>query len=183
MFDRDESEGVLAADVAVDATALDFDRFFIDTNRRTLAVAFALTANWADAEDLTQEAYASAHRNWSLVGGYDDPASWVRRAVTNRSVSRWRRLTREVRAVARLAGRSRDGQHEPDTGDAQFWAAVRSLPARQRQVVALFYVDDLSVEQVAEQLGCAEGTVKAHLSRARLALHGLLTDDRGGEST
>ena len=156
------------AAVAVIATT-DFDAFYAASVRRTVAVAYALTGSWADAEDLTQDAYSAAARGWSHVGRLDDPAAWVRRAVITRSRSRWRRLGREVRALTRLAGR---GQQTEETAlvDPAFWSAVSALPSRQREVVALYYVDDLPVGEIAARLGCAEGTVKVHLSRARAAL-------------
>ncbi len=186
MFASDESSDVAPVALGVDDT--DFERFYATTGRRTLAMAYALTNDWAAAEDLVQEAYVAAHRSWAKVGGYDDPAGWVRRVVANRSASRWRRLAREVRAVARLAARTGRSAPESVPGDQAFWDAVRELPGRQRQVVALFYVEDLSVAQVAERLGCSDGTVKAHLSRARVTLHQTLVhkgsldeqDERGG---
>jgi RNA polymerase sigma factor (sigma-70 family) len=55
----------------------------------------------------------------------------------------------------------------PDDG---LWRAVRALPRQQRAVVALFYYEDLSVEDVAAVLGCSTATVKVHLHRAREAL-------------
>ena len=152
------------------AAAADFDEFYSSTARRASALAFALTGNWSDAEDLVQVAYVAAYRDWHRIGSYDDPAAWINRVVTNRSASRWRRLGREVRALARVEAR-----HKPtfldDSVDPRFWVAVQELPVRQRQVVALFYVADLSVAQIAERLRCSDGTVKSHLSRARIALH------------
>jgi RNA polymerase sigma-70 factor (ECF subfamily) len=64
----------------------------------------------------------------------------------------------------------------PDADEA-VWAAVRALPPRQAQVVALFYVDDRSVADIARILECAEGTVKAHLHAARQALSRALGND------
>jgi RNA polymerase sigma-70 factor (ECF subfamily) len=66
---------------------------------------------------------------------------------------------RQVAAVEQLPGDS-----------ARFWGEVRRLPRRQAQAVALFYALDLPVTEVAATLGCAEGTVKVHLSRARAEL-------------
>jgi RNA polymerase sigma-70 factor (ECF subfamily) len=54
--------------------------------------------------------------------------------------------------------------------DAHVWEAVRALPRRQAQVVALVYLEDLSVAETAAVLGCGEGTVKTHLRRARSSL-------------
>jgi RNA polymerase sigma-70 factor, ECF subfamily len=64
---------------------------------------------------------------------------------------------------------------------AEFWAAVRALPSRQAQAVALYYLEDLSIQQTATVLGCAEGTVKAHLAKARRALARRLRVDGGEE--
>ena len=47
---------------------------------------------------------------------------------------------------------------------------MRALPAQQARAITLYYLDDLSVEQVARELGCSEGSVKTHLSRGRAAL-------------
>jgi len=60
-------------------------------------------------------------------------------------------------------------------------AAVLQLPARQRAVVVLHYLDDLPVSEVAAVLGCSEGTVKTHLHRARRALAGTLGEPIGEE--
>ena len=172
-----EYGGVMSADddrssarvVVGDSLNGDFEQFFAESAGRTRAVAYALTGNWADAEDLVQDAYAAALRAWSRVVQYDDPAGWVCRVVTNRSVSRWRRLGREARALLRLG--ARPGPGDPALADPTFWRAVQALPVRQREVVALFYVADLPVADVAQRLGCSEGTVKSHLSRARRTLH------------
>ena len=162
------------------STAITFDDFYAATSRRTLALAHALTGNWGDAEDLVQDAFTAAARQWDQVGLYDDPSSWVRRLVLNRSVSRWRRLQREALAVVRLGNRTGDHTPDDDPIDPQFWAAVRRLPAQQARAVALFYVEDLSVDDIAQQLGCSSGTVKTHLSRARahLADELQMEDDR-----
>ena len=68
---------------------------------------------------------------------------------------------------------------EPD--DEDFWAAVRGLPRRQAQVVALHYIYDLSVADVAATLQISEGTAKTHLSRARTSLV-LVLGERGDQS-
>jgi RNA polymerase sigma-70 factor (ECF subfamily) len=89
--------------------------------------------------------------------------------VVNRSVSRVRRRVAEARAMTRLANRpSRPAELAPD--DAEFWQAVRALPARQAQIVALHYVDDHSIDDIARVLELAPGTVKATLFQARKSL-------------
>lgn len=147
-----------------------FDEFYATAARRTLALAYALTGDWGAAEDLVQDAFDAAHRRWAQVAGYDDPSAWVRRLVLNRSASRWRRLRREAAAVVRIGARTNETIPADDPIDPEFWAAVRALPAQQARAVALFYIDDLSVDQIATHLGCSAGSVKTHLSRARAAL-------------
>jgi RNA polymerase sigma-70 factor (ECF subfamily) len=149
---------------------VDFESFYVQTGRRMLALAYSLTRSWGDAEDLVQEAYSAAHRRWSEVGSYDDPASWVRRVITNRAVSRWRRLGRELNVRQRLAARATQTPNAAEPVDEAFWDAVRALPRQQMSVVVLHYVEDQSVEQIATLLGCAAGTVKTQLFRARRTL-------------
>jgi RNA polymerase sigma-70 factor (ECF subfamily) len=160
-----------------------FDDFYAATSRRTVALAYALTGNWGDAEDLVQDAFSAAHDHWAQVAAYDDPSAWVRRLVLNRSASRWRRLQREAAAVVRIGNRTASAAPVADPVDPQFWAAVRRLPAQQARAVALFYVEDLSVEQIADHLQCSTGSVKTHLSRARTALAARLgmKEDEGDE--
>ncbi len=60
----------------------------------------------------------------------------------------------------------RVGNDLPDDTE-DFWAAVRSLPARQSQAIALFYLEDLPVSEIAAVIGCAESTARVHLTRGR----------------
>lgn len=76
----------------------------------------------------------------------------------------------KAEALARLvAGRGPAVAELPER-DAEVWRAVRALPRRQAQVVALRYVADASVAEIARTLDLAEGTVKAQLHRARRSL-------------
>lgn len=140
-----------------------------------VGLAFVLSGSRSAAEELAQEAFLAAHRRWSSVGAYDDPGAWVRRVVANRSVSVIRRRAVEVRALARLSGQRRPQPDALPEDSECFWRAVRSLPARQAQVVALHYLEDRSVEDIAGVLGCAPSTVKVHLYRARAALASTLS--------
>ncbi|MCC5954300.1 MAG: sigma-70 family RNA polymerase sigma factor [Acidimicrobiia bacterium] len=165
-------------DSAAGEASARFDEFAASVSGPLLRLAFARTGNTADAEDLVQEALIAAHRKWDVVGGYQDPALWARRVVLNHSVSRWRRRGRERLAVARLADRrlAVDG-NEPVLADEALWAAVRTLSARQRDVVLLLWFEDLPVSDVAVVLGCGEETVRTHWRRARAKLAEQLGDD------
>jgi RNA polymerase sigma-70 factor (ECF subfamily) len=137
-----------------------------------VAFAWSLTGSLAIAEEIAQEALAAAWRSWDAVGDYDKPGAWARRVVANRASTHWRSAGRETRALERLAGGApaRPDAVELDEPDAALWTAVRRLPDRQAHVVALHYLEDRSVAETAAILELAEGTVKAHLHKARLAL-------------
>lgn len=138
------------------------------------ALAYALTGRWDVAEDLTQEAFLRAHRDWKRVGAMETPGGWLRRVVTNLALSRWRRMRAEAVALLRLNVDTETPA--PDVPHSGFWDEVRRLPKRQRQVIALRYVEDLSIAEIAAVLGIAEGTVKALLHQGRTALRERLGD-------
>jgi len=71
--------------------------------------------------------------------------------------------------LRRLGGRRQLSAEMPSQSDT-FWAAVRSLPAKQAMVIALRYADDRSIEDIANIMDCSPGTVKTHLHRARQRL-------------
>ena len=163
-----------------DGASESFEAFYMREFRGVVGMAYVLCGNWSTAEDLAQDAFVSAHRKWRRIGGYDKPEAWVRRVVSDLAVSAIRRRVVEAKALARLAHRE-PGTHEPlDAGDEDFWAAVRGLPKRQAQVVALYYLEDFSVARIAELMACAEGTVKAHLHKARATLAERLGGDDPG---
>ena len=166
---------------------LSFDELYRREWPGLVALGWSLTGSWASAEELAQDAFADAYCRWAEVGHLDRPGAWVRRAVLNRAASVHRHRAVEQRGLARLDARSgadvdrassdRTGEGAADrVGDPAFWAAVRSLPERQAQCVALHYLEDRSVVEVAAVLGCAEGTAKAHLHKGRAALARLLDD-------
>lgn len=113
----------------------------------------------------------AAYRSWERVGGLDNPATWVRRVVINRSVSSIRTRSAEARALFRLGGRSPTGSLPPVPAETEhLWAEVRRLSKRQRQAVALRYVSQLSLVEIGEILGCSKETVNTHLRRANEVL-------------
>ena len=147
-----------------------FEDFYAREYPAVVGLAYALSGSRSGAEDLAQEAFFAAYRNWSRISGYEDPGAWVRRVVANRSVSAFRRRIAEARALARLALGERTALPDLGAGDAEFWRAVRALPRRQAQVIALFYLEDRPVAEVAEVLDITPGTVKRHLHNGRLTL-------------
>lgn len=145
-----------------------YDDFYRAEQPRMVALALALTGVPEAARDLAQDALVQAYRSWTTVSMLERPGAWVRRVTINASMSWHRRTKREAVAVARLGPAATT---ELPVGESdRFWHAVRSLPDRQRAAIALYYLEDRSVAQVAAVLGIGEGTVKATLHQARAKL-------------
>src|SRR5215211_783420 len=147
-----------------------FGHFYLHEYRGVVELAYALSGNRSGAEDIAQEAFLRAYRDWQRVGRYQYPGAWVRRVAVNLATSAVRRRLIEARVLARFWAREEPQLAELPASGADFWQAVRSLPRRQAQAVTLHYLEDLSVADIARVLGCAEGTVKAHLHNGREAL-------------
>lgn len=153
-----------------DVAAAAFRGFYRGEFGRVFGYLLALTGDPAVAEDLAQETFTRAYRDWTKVSGLDRPGAWTRTVAHNLAMSRFRRLRSEAKAMLKLRGDAVATVPPEDPTDRAFWAEVRRLPARQAQALILFYLDDLPVVQIAEVMGCAEGTAKSHLHRGRKAL-------------
>ena len=166
-----EAERGTANTVTLEIPPATFDEFYVRELPRLVALLAAVTGSRPVAEDLAQEAMVRAHQRWSRISRYDLPAAWVRRVALNLASQHRARRRSERRAMEALAG-----QRPPAiTGSAdEFWALVRQLPPRQGAAVALHYLEDRPVTEVAAILGCAEGTAKAHLHKGRAGLARLL---------
>lgn len=133
-----------------------------------VGLVYGMTGSRWVAEDLAQEAFLRAHRDWVRVGGMDSPGGWVRRVALNLARSRWRRLRSEAKARLQAPSPLQESSNPlMDLELEEFWVEVRRLPSRQAQAVALHYVDDLSVAEISDVLAVAEGTVKALLHQGR----------------
>ena len=158
------------------APAPTFESFFAADYDQVVGLVFVLCGRRAVAEEVAQDAFVQAYRRWSVVSGYDDPGAWVRRVAVNLATSTLRRRTREARAMARLAAR-RTAPAELVVANETFWEAVRRLPKRQAQCIALHYLEDRSVADVAALLDIAEATVRVHLHQGRAALAAVLGEE------
>ena len=141
---------------------------------RAYKVAYRLTGDRAESEDLAQEALARAYLRWAKVAAYDE--AWVARVTTNLAIGRWRKDRRLVPGP-RGDRAGRDGPAPRIVAEPvdpavrlELVAALRALPRRQREVVALRYLADLPETEVAALLGCSVGAVKQHTHRGLVAL-------------
>jgi RNA polymerase sigma-70 factor (sigma-E family) len=165
-----------------------FDGFteFVATHNAALSrLAYLLSGNHTDAQDLLQTALTKTATRWGQVARYDSPAAFTRRVMINEATSFWRRA-RRARHQSRVHLPDRPGHPHDEMGQAvtrlTLRQALERLSARQRAVLILRYFEDLSVEETAVVLGCSAGTVKSHtfdaLSRLR-ALAPELADLKG----
>jgi RNA polymerase sigma-70 factor (ECF subfamily) len=127
------------------------------------------------AADAVQEAFVRAHVRWRKVRRYDDPVGWVRRVAINLLRDQHRRAKRKDRAIARLAARPAPPIGVPQHDELD--SLLDSLPPQQRTAVALYYVDDLSVAEIAAAMGLSGGSVKSHLHDARRRLRGIVGEE------
>ena len=136
--------------------------------RRLVAQAYAVTGDRVEAEDAVQEAFARAVAAGDRFRRVDNPEAWLRTVALNVLRRRWRRaslfrsLTPLLATPADVPGISED--------HVAVVEGLRSLPFQQRETLALFYLGDLSVQEIAATLGVADGTVKSRLTRGRTAL-------------
>lgn len=154
---------------AASAGDVSFEEFVAGSSAHLFTLARLLTGgHQAEAEDLLQSAYERTFRHWKRVCQREDPERYVRQALINASVDRWRRLRRRPEEPMRFPG------GEPPVADRAAEIADRdlllrglaALPVRQRAVLVLRYFEDLTEIQTAEALGCSVGTVKSQAARA-----------------
>ena len=148
-----------------------FEDFVAGRGQALQRFGYALTGDWALAEDLLQTALARAYPRWSRIQRVD-PESYVRKVMVNTWSSWWRRKWRgELPAVQLPEHRARTRSPGLITG-TRCGPRWQQLPARQRAVVVLRYHQDMSEAQVADLLGISVGTVKSQAAKALASLRG-----------
>jgi RNA polymerase sigma-70 factor (sigma-E family) len=150
----------------------EFDRFTAEVSDQLLRTGYLMTGDAKEAEDLAQETLLRVARRWKRVRSMDRPGAYARRILINLVLHDSDRRSRQRaelqpgngafeasdEAAARALRQVEDG--------AEFRWGLAQLPARQRAVLVLRYCADLSVAEVADALGCSEGTVTSTASRA-----------------
>lgn len=145
-------------------------RAFDSSYKRLVGQLYAVCGDLTEAEEVVAEAFARAVQHRRTFERTDNPEAWLRTVAVN--VSRTRHRRRLLGARLERA----DVRH-PEIGDDRLAlvTALRQLPAPQREAIALHYLADLPIHEVAAATGAPVGTVKARLSRGRAALAQLLS--------
>ena len=142
-------------------------------------LAWFLVHDQGTAEDVVQDAFIATHRNYDRIRDTGAAVAYLRRAVVNgaRSVVVRREAIAEAGradAADRATAASAEAQALRHLGDGAMLAALRRLPDRQREVLVLRYFADWSEAAIADALGIAPGSVKAHAHRGLAALRARL---------
>ncbi len=161
-----------------------FTTVFNEHHRRAVRLAYLLTSDADQAEDIVAEAFAMVYVRWSK-GEVRDVGSYLRRAVANEANSKLRRRYLERAVAGRRSGDDR-GVRMIDDGAAdrdQVWQSIQRLPDKQRKAVVLRFYEDLPEAETAELLGCSVGAVKSQVSRGLARLQELLGEPPAGRPT
>jgi RNA polymerase sigma-70 factor (ECF subfamily) len=167
-------EAALMGEIPRETTG-SFDRVVRERETQVLRTAFRILGNWADAEDVAQEAFLRLHRHGLAFENDAAAGGWLYRVTVNLCLDRTRA--------------ARPSQELPDlpSGDQSAEAAVLMaekkqrlmtalalLPAKERAAVVLREIEGLSTAEVAAALGSSEVTVRSQISKALVRLRGIL---------
>lgn len=141
--------------------------------RRLVLQLYPVTGDLGEAQEVVQEAFARLLAAPRQAASLTNPEAWLRTVAVNLARSRWRR----GKVLRRLLHRFEAEPVEvpgatPD--HVALMSALRALPTGQRDAIALHYLADLPVTEVADLLGVSVGTVKSRLARGRITLAVLL---------
>ena len=148
-----------------------FEDFYRREYRSVVGLIYTLSGSPA-AEELAQDAFFEACRNWTDVGALEKPGAWVRMvAMRLANRHRQRRALESKILTEKLSGFDTSvGYPELSTERAEFWHVVRKLPRREAQCLILHYHDGYTIAEIADMLGIRAGTAKSYLHHGRTNL-------------
>lgn len=162
-----------------------FDRLMALHLDRVFALAWGVLQNREEAKDAAQEVFIKLHRALPSFPERSNLDAWLYRVCLNHCIDRKRRMKRVSFELTeddweRLQGSERNEPefraYQSETGRL-VRKAVNELPERQRLVFTLRHYRLLSINEIAEAIGCTSGAVKAHLSRATAHLRDRLRSE------
>lgn len=149
----------------------EFDEYFVGRAPALRRTAYLIVRDWHTAEDMVQLTFVKLYTAWPRIR-VDSLEAYSRRVLVNACISHLRKHQREtVTDEVPVHG----AQQQPE-GRLDLTAALGRLPPAQRAVIALRFLEDLSVVEVARTMNIAEGTVKSHSARALITLRHHLAD-------
>lgn len=147
-----------------------FDSFVQEHSTRLVQSLSLISQDPELAWDAAQDAFLKLYLRWDTVGDLRDPVAWLYRVALNRCSDYRRIIARATRLTERLESTNIGMWVEPQLAHTELALTLGALPRRQRIAATLYYLADLSTEEVARVMGVSPGTVDRHLYRAREAL-------------
>lgn len=158
---------------------VDFEGLYRELWWPFLRLATGLIGHAAAAEDIVQDAFAATYRRWDTIRDHQAAAAYLRAAVVNGSRSAVRRQVtarKHLRAATEETDEAADHTAMRDSEHDSVRAALLALPDRQREVLTLRFVAELSDAEIAAATGLSEGGVRSASSRGLAALRNALGD-------
>lgn len=140
-----------------------FERFVSEHGDRLLHTAYGLCGDWQHAEDLVQQALTVVARRWEAIEA--NPLGYAYRCMVRSNIDRWRVLRRRPEVLLNPHDLAAVPPVSDTIADATIIAALRTLPQRQRAIIVLRYLQDLSETDTAAALDISIGAVKSGASR------------------
>ena len=144
----------------------EFERFVAEHGDRLLHTAYGLCGDWQHAEDLVQHALVTLARRWPAVGA--NPLGYAYRCLVRANIDRWRVVRRRPEVLLDpqdMVALEPGSEPTPFEDHLVVLAALQTLPRRQRAIVVLRYLQDLSEADTAAVLGISVGAVKSGAAR------------------
>jgi RNA polymerase sigma-70 factor (ECF subfamily) len=171
---HERADRLVAGFVGVD---LDLEREFearlVESSTLAFRVAYSVLRHREDAEDVAQEAFAKAYRNFRQLRDRDRFRAWLARMTWRLAIDRYRATRRHP--TVELDANDPGGPSTAETVAArdrseQLWRAIDALPEKLRLVIVLASIEGHDVKEVAALLGLPQGTVKSRMFSARQRL-------------
>ena len=148
-----------------------FRRFWEQTRDRVRAYMVCAGSNASDADDLAQEVYLRAFRNWDRFDGTGSRQAWLFAIARNTQVDWFRKRGRDARLLASDERRPTDAVTPPNDDDLEMiWQAIGCLGPEHQEAIHLRFAADLSYAEMAALLGVPIGTVRSRLHRGLKAV-------------
>ena len=159
-----------------------FEELYSRHSRRVYSLCLRMTANTAEAEDLSQEVFIQLYRKVGSFRGESRFTTWLHRLTVNQVLMHFRRKGVRVEQASEEGGEVQQAERGTENPNRMpvvdriaLDKAVSQLPPGYRAVFVLHDVEGHEHEEVARLLGCSVGTSKSQLHKARMKLRQLLT--------
>jgi RNA polymerase sigma-70 factor (ECF subfamily) len=170
-----------------------FNRLVMRHQRMAFNLAYRFLGNYEDAGDLAQEAFVRVYKHLKRFKGDCSFKTWLYKIVLNlsRNQYRWKKRRGEFVKVSIDNPGRETNPHSWEIPDGtlsvetevrrkeirrRIQESLSELPREYREILVLRHLEDLSYSEIARLLGCAEGTIKSRLHRARIEIRKLLAD-------